>query len=147
MVLHTNEYELQQQKQNESEYETKLAKENGVGMEEYRAQKDLLDEANKTINSVEEQREDDFHDHQVIKDGSRGRLSYSSSPSERLPYSSLPSHPPTQNPSQLAIGSMVSLPTQCGDPLHGVVAWIGTLPEFPGLIAGVELVSHIALIH
>ena len=45
---------------------------------------------------------------------------------------------------------MVSVPTQRGDPLYGVVMWIGTLPDFPeypGVITGVELVSHIALIH
>ena len=49
--------------------------------------------------------------------------------------------PPTQDPSQFAVGSMVSVPTKRGDPLHGVVMWIGTLPDFPGVVAGVELVS------
>ena len=49
MVLHVDEYELQQQKQNENELETKLAKEYGLSVEEYHAQKDLLDEANKSI--------------------------------------------------------------------------------------------------
>ena len=51
MVLHVNEYELQQQK-----YETKLAKEYGLSVEEYRAQKDLLHEANKTINTDHDKR-------------------------------------------------------------------------------------------
>ena len=146
MVLHADEYARQKQKQNENEYQTKLAKEYGLGVEEYHSQKDLLDEANKTINSVEEQKEDDFHGYQVIKDGSLGRLSYSPSPSERSPYSRLPSHP-SQDPSQFAIGSMVYIPTQRGNPIYGEVMWIGTLPDFPGVIAGIELVSHISLIH
>ena len=81
------------------------------------------------------------------------KLSHSPIPLERTPYTHLPSlptssnDPPAQDPSQFALGSMVSVPTQCGDPLYGVVMWIGTLPEFPGVLAGVELVSHIALIH
>ena len=41
MVLHADEYALQQQKEKENEYQTKLA---SVSVEEYRAQKDLLDE-------------------------------------------------------------------------------------------------------
>ena len=70
-----------------------------------------------------------------------------SGPSQKSNYSSFPSQPPIQDPSQFAIGSMVYLETQRGDPLRGVVMWIGTLPEFPGVIAGVQLVNHIALIH
>ena len=72
---------------------------------------------------------------------------YSTGPSQNSSYSSLPSQPPTQDPSQFTIGSMVYLETQRGDPLRGVVMWVGTLPDFPGVIAGVELVSHIALIY
>ena len=68
-------------------------------------------------------------------------------PSQKSSYSNLPSQPPIQDPSQFAIGSMVYLETQRGDPLRGIIMWIGTLPEFPGVLAGVELVSHIALIH
>ena len=82
-----------------------------------------------------------------------GRAERCPSPSERLPNLNLPSQPtpssgpPTQDPSQFAIGSMVYLPTQRGEGLQGVVMWIGTLPEIDGLVAGVELVSHISLIH
>ena len=50
MVLHVNEYELQQQKEKENELDTKLAKEYCASVEEYRAQKDLLDEAKQIIN-------------------------------------------------------------------------------------------------
>lgn len=28
-----------------------------------------------------------------------------------------------------------------GEPLHGVIKWIGSLPEFPDVVAGIELVS------
>ena len=48
MVLHVNEYKLEQQKENE--LDTKLAKEYCASVEEYRAQKDLLNEAKQTIN-------------------------------------------------------------------------------------------------
>ena len=335
MVLHVDEYALQQQKQNENELETKLAKEYGLSVEEYRACKDLLDEANKTKAieyekkidlhktrdtekkeeidqnqeevkefglSVEEYRaqqkileqanksrnmdhegiqqeyippdpsigdekvlaagrgeldqsiymlgtgqpfteeriererqaleefigkrkqhrqphhEEITHDYQVIEEGrleekevegsfiefsqftssqlsgnrasadkrqtsqepsttplyqnlvpsqTSGKTNFSNSthlnlnnppgraercpsPSEMLLNLSLPSQytysngPPTQ---EFAIGSMVYIPTQHGDPLCGMVMWIGTLPEFPGVIAGVELVSYTALIH
>ena len=60
MVLHADEYLLQQQKQNENEYQTKLAKEYGLSVEEYRAQKDLLDEANKT-KATEHEKKIDLH--------------------------------------------------------------------------------------
>ena len=76
-----------------------------------------------------------------------GRAEKCPSPSERLPNLSLSSQltyssgPPPQDPSQFAIGSMVYLPTQRGEGLHGVIMWIGTLPEIDGLVAGVELVS------
>ena len=292
MVLHDDEYALQQQKEKENELETNLAKEYGVSVEEYRAQKDLLDEAKQTINidhdkrirheekldgitpdpplddrneegltaatrvtggidhremedtvcilqsgqplsdkRIERERQrfeefkdqrrehhhEDTHDYQVIEAqleqtevegsfikvsqhipsqhlgngasavkrqasqnssstpvyqnlpvksskpgyspntghnvnnlyGTTERISHSPIPSERSPHSSLPfqpnssNDPPAQDYSQFAIGSMVSVPTQRGDPIHGVVAWMGTLPDFPGLIAGVELVSHI----
>ena len=69
------------------------------------------------------------------------KLVSSIGPSQNSSYSSLPSQPPIQNPSQFAIGSMVYIPTQHGDPLCGVVMWIGTVPEIDGLVAGVELVS------
>ena len=51
MVLNVDEYVLQQEKEKEGQLETKLAKEYGVSVEEYRAQKDLLDEANKAVNT------------------------------------------------------------------------------------------------
>ena len=76
-----------------------------------------------------------------------GRAERCPSPSERLPNLSVPSQPtyssgpPPHDPSQFAIGSMVYLPTQHGKGLHGVVRWIGTVPEIDGLVAGVELVS------
>ena len=112
--------------------ETKLAKEFGVSVEEYHYQKDLLDEANKAINID--------HDKRIGRDKNLDRVPPYPSLAD---YSSLPSIdcPPPQDPSQFAIGSMVSVPTQRGDPLHGVVMWIGTFPEFPGVIAGVQLVS------
>ncbi|XP_019849469.1 PREDICTED: ubiquitin carboxyl-terminal hydrolase CYLD-like [Amphimedon queenslandica] len=49
-----------------------------------------------------------------------------------LNHSSDPHH-------QFTIGSMVRIDVQKGDPLYGVVKWIGTLPDYPGTIAGVEL--------
>ena len=118
--------------------ETKLAKELGVSVEEYRYQKDLLDEANKAINID--------HDKRIGRDKNLDRVPPYPSLAD---YSSLPSIdcPPIQDPSQFAIGSRVSVPTQRGKDLYCVVMWIGTLPDFPGVIAGVELVSHIALIH
>ena len=82
-----------------------------------------------------------------------GRGERCPNPSEGLPNLSLPSQPtsssspPTQDPSQFAIGSMVYIPTHHGEGLHGVIEWIGTVPEIDGLVAGIELVSHIALIH
>ena len=77
-----------------------------------------------------------------------GRAERCPSPSEMLPNLSLPFQhtysngpPPPQDASQFAIGSMVYLPTQRGEGLHGVIKWIGTLPEIDELVAGVELVS------
>ena len=49
--------------------------------------------------------------------------------------------PPPINEHHFTIGSMVVIPTQSGEPLRGVIMWIGTVPGKPGLIAGVELVS------
>ena len=73
-----------------------------------------------------------------------------STPVDAHGYSSLPSisqqHyssnvPPPINEHHFTIGSMVVIPTQYGEPLHGVIMWIGTVPGKPQLIAGVELVS------
>ncbi|XP_019851989.1 PREDICTED: uncharacterized protein LOC100634190 [Amphimedon queenslandica] len=47
--------------------------------------------------------------------------------------------PPNPLHFQFNIGSMVYIDTQKGDPLYGMVKWIGTLPDYPGTIAGVEL--------
>ena len=54
--------------------------------------------------------------------------------------------PPPINEHHFTIGSMVVIPTQYGEPLHGVIMWIGTVPGKPGLIAGVELVSTYILV-
>ena len=56
MVLHADEYALQQQKQNQNQLEAKLAKKYCLSVEEYRAQKDLLDEAKKAVNSDHDKR-------------------------------------------------------------------------------------------
>ena len=58
-----------------------------------------------------------------------------------------PGGPPPDPHHQFTIGSMVRIDTQRGDPLYGVVQWIGTLPGFPGIVAGVELVSHRVMSH
>ena len=49
--------------------------------------------------------------------------------------------PPPINEDHFTIGSMVVIPTQYGEPLRGVIMWIGIVPGKPGLIAGIELVS------
>ena len=40
-----------------------------------------------------------------------------------------------------AIGSMVCVDVQKGEPLYGVIQWVGTIPGITRAIAGVELVS------
>ena len=65
---------------------------------------------------------------------------YSSPPSiSQQHYSS--NVPPPINEDHFTIGSMVVIPTQYGEPLRGVIMWIGTVPGKPRLIAGIELVS------
>ena len=49
--------------------------------------------------------------------------------------------PPTDPHRQFTIGSMVCVDVQKGEPLYGVLQWVGTVPDFTGTIAGVELVS------
>ena len=72
---------------------------------------------------------------------------YSSHSSRRLSSPPPPdTHPPPTDPStdphhQFTIGSMVCLGVQKGEPLYGVLQWVGTVPDFNGTIAGVELVS------
>ena len=53
--------------------------------------------------------------------------------------------PPVDPHSQFTIGSMVCVDPQKGDPLYGVVKWIGTIPDYPGTIAGVEMVNFHAI--
>ena len=63
-------------------------------------------------------------------------------PPNRSPHSSRcpPSPPPTDPHHQFTIGSMVCVNVQKGGPLYGVIQWVGTVPDFNGIIAGVELV-------
>ena len=50
--------------------------------------------------------------------------------------------PPSPDPHhQFTIGSMVCVNVQKGEPLYGVLQWVGPVPDFTGAIAGVELVS------
>ena len=51
-----------------------------------------------------------------------------------------PGGPPPDPHSQFTIGSMVCVDVQKGDSLYGVVKWIGTVPDCPRTIAGLELV-------
>ena len=79
------------------------------------------------------------------------RFPESSSPkahhnSEKENYKSLiSSHdakpPPTDPHRQFTIGSMVCINVQRGEPCYGVLQWVGTVPNFDAVIAGVELVS------
>ncbi|XP_019860461.1 PREDICTED: ubiquitin carboxyl-terminal hydrolase CYLD-like [Amphimedon queenslandica] len=46
---------------------------------------------------------------------------------------------PANPHSQFTLGSMVCIDVQKGDPLYGVVKWVGTLTDYPETIAGVEL--------
>ena len=48
--------------------------------------------------------------------------------------------PPTDPHHQFTIGSMVCLDIQKGEPLYGVLQWVGTVPGITRAIAGVELV-------
>ena len=59
------------------------------------------------------------------------------------PTDPLPVHPPppTDPHHQFTIGSMVRVDMQSGQPLYGVIKWVGTVGDFPGIIAGLELVS------
>ena len=45
--------------------------------------------------------------------------------------------PPPDLHLQFTIGSLVCV----GEPLYGVIQWVGTVPDFTGTIAGVELVA------
>ena len=65
---------------------------------------------------------------------------YSSGSSNQYP----PGGPPDPH-HQFTIGSMVCIDTQRGDPLYGVVQWIGTLPDFKEGIAGLEMVITIII--
>ena len=56
-------------------------------------------------------------------------------PSDPVPF------PPTDPHHQFTIGSMVCLDVRKGEPLYGVLQWVGTVPDFNAVIAGVELVS------
>ena len=49
--------------------------------------------------------------------------------------------PPADPYHQFTIGSMVCVNVPRGGPLYGVLQWVGTVPDFTGTIAGVELVS------
>ena len=157
LVFYAKDYTKQQQIDNQQEM--KIAKEFGLSVEEYRAQQELIDQANRARDMEHRTRidlafEDEEPTHTYSNSpGTVQKSSYFPTPSERAPYYSLPSSPtsssgsPTQDPSQFAIGSMVHIPTQRGEGLCGLVMWIGTLPEIDGVIAGVELVSYISLIH
>ena len=59
-------------------------------------------------------------------------------PADPLPVYPLSSTDPHH---QFTIGSMVCVDMQKGQPLYGVIKWMGTVTDFPGTIAGVELVS------
>ena len=52
-----------------------------------------------------------------------------------------PFPPPTDPHHQFTIGSMVCVNMQNGQSLYGVIKWMGAVTDFPGTIAGVELVS------
>ena len=44
--------------------------------------------------------------------------------------------------SRFTIGTMVQVRSQTGVPIHGIIQWIGTLPDHNGVYGGVELVSN-----
>ena len=90
---------------------------------------------------------DGSHDHPNHSPHSSHRRPSPTPPRDTHPPADpLPVHPPppptTTDPHhQFTIGSMVCVDMQKGQPLYGVIKWMGTVTDFPGTIAGVELVS------
>ena len=171
LVVHVEQYIEQKKKEDEEKYEKHIADTYGLTLEEYRTQKELLDEANQKRDKEHDnkepvapnpplQTEEQYTAYtdldETIKLVSTGRpvnedrVEIQRKALEEFGYSSLPSisqqHcssnvPPPINEHHFTIGSMVVIPTQYGEPLHGIIMWIGTVPGKPELIAGVELVS------
>ena len=91
----------------------------------------------------------DNHQFHAIHEG----LRFPESPSPKVHHNSekenykslISSHnakpPPTDPHHQFTIGSVVCVDVQKSEPLYGVLQWVGTVPDFNGAIAGVELVS------
>ena len=53
-----------------------------------------------------------------------------------------PRHPSVpSDPNEFTVGTMVEVQMEKGPPMYGIIQWIGSLPGFDGLYAGVELVS------
>ena len=53
-----------------------------------------------------------------------------------------PRHPSVpSDPDEFTVGTMVEVQMERGPPMYGIIQWIGTLPQFEGYYAGVELVS------
>ncbi len=53
-----------------------------------------------------------------------------------------PRHPSVpSDPDEFTVGTMVEVQMARGPPMYGIIQWIGTIPGFDGLYAGVELVS------
>ena len=76
-------------------------------------------------------------------------IPHSGSPSlQRNPDSnhSSPQHQHQDNNSDqmysaLPVGTMVQMTSRGGPPIRGVIKWLGTVPDYQGYVAGVELVS------
>ena len=60
---------------------------------------------------------------------------------QQQPASSL-IYNPAPDLSQITNGTLVEVRSFNGHPLYGTVKWLGTLPGYEGIYAGVELVSY-----
>ncbi len=55
-----------------------------------------------------------------------------------------PTHPSiASDPSLFTVGTMVDVQMMDGPPVHGIIKWMGTLPNYEGYFAGIELVCYI----
>ncbi len=75
-------------------------------------------------------------------DSTRSASSFPDATSKEGGERATPRHPSVpSDPDEFTVGTMVEVQMERGPPMYGIIQWIGTIPGFEGLYAGVELVS------
>ncbi len=136
-----SEKEYTEQKKEDNTDERKEAKKWGLSVDELKLQQEMISKGNKKRDDTQKKKKKlDNRGERRASDPSLFTVGNTNQP--LLPANLR--HPSVaSDPSLFTVGTMVDVQMMDAPPVHGIIKWMGTLPNYEGYYGGIELVCYI----